>query len=353
MNNKIAIAALLVVMSCSSGQIMQIDNDFPVVCNLDDYEIIDIPDFIDDLKTNGKYIVYRLSSKLSDKDQLACLIDTRNNFKQYFIGFGRGPGETTNILDLSFYDEKTVLACVDLGGRRIIKKNSLIGGRTAPVFTYRLANGQYAFPNIVKISDSVLYCGKNMEDVDNSTNWCIEDIASGKIRCFGEYPDNDMTRAIPAHDYSRQTAYQTPIALSPNKKHAVAYFFYTLGFDILDVEKARVSSSHVYSPLGVEVRYNDVLKANFVSKDPGALRGFLEAAVTERYIYLLASLKKFEDDNYASGREVYRYFWDGTPDRHFHLNLPTCSIAVSSDDKTLYAIKNGVNHDSLVKYVIE
>lgn len=353
MNNKIAITTLLIAMSCSSGQIMQIENDFPVVCNLDDYEIIDIPDYINEFKTNGKYIVYRLSSKLSDKEQQACLIDTRSNSKQYFIGYGRGPGETTNILDLSFYDEKTVLASVDPETIMLFDTDSLIGGKTAPVFTYRLANGQYAFPNIVKVSNSVLYCGKNIEGADNSTNYCIEDIASGKIRYFGEFPDNDITNSIPAHDFSRQTAYQTTIAVSPDKKHAVAYYFYMLGFDILDVETANISSSHVYSPLGVIVKYNEVLKANLVSRDPDALRGFLDAAVTERYIYLLTSLKKLGDDDYVSGREVYRYFWDGTPDKHFHLSIPTSSIAVSSDDKSLYAIKNDVNHDSLVKYKIE
>lgn len=348
MRKTIAIAALLVLASCTSGQMALIENDFSSVVNLDDCSVIEVSDYIERVAARGNYVVFKVLSK----EQQACVMDISNDGKQYFLARGRGPGETTNLLDISFYDGHTVQASVDPESVMLFDVDSLMNGKTAPEFVYKLADGHNAFPNIVKLPNSVLYCGKNIGESSNSTNYCIEEVGSGSIRGFGTYPDDEITNSIPSDDYSLQTAYQAKIRTSPDNKRAVAYYFYILGFDILDTEKAKVASSRIYSPLGAKVTQNEILKASFVTRNPDAMRGFLDVAVTERYIYLLSSLKRFSEDSYDKGRDVYRFSWDGRPDKHFQLKFTTGSIAVSSDDKVLYAIKNETDHDALVKYAI-
>lgn len=344
-----AIATLILMVSCSVGQKSGIDSDFGTVVNLDDGEIMAIPDFIERMDVRGNQIVL----KISNKQQQACLMDIPGNSKHYFLAYGRGPGETTNLLDISFRDSHSIQASVDPESVMLFDIDSLINGKKVPEDVYRLAEGRYAFPNIVTFSNQVLYCGKNLEESENTTNYCIEDRESGSVQGFGSYPDDEITKRIPSGDYSLQTAYQAKIKTSPDNKYAVAYYFYMLGFDILDTINASVLSSCVYSPLGVKVTFNEEINANLVSRDMKALRGFLDAAVTERYIYLLASLKCFEDEDYTHGQEVYRYLWDGTPNRHFHVEYPTSSIGVSDDDRFLYTIKNERDHDSLVKFEID
>lgn len=348
MRKTIAFAALVIMVSCTSGQISQIETDFSSVVSLDDCSVIDIPDCIERLEIRGDCIILKVSSE----EQQACLMDFSSNSRHYFLARGRGPGETTNLLDISFYDEHTVQASVDPESVMLFDVDSLMNGKTAPEFVYKLADGHYAFPNIVKLPESVLYCGKNTGSSSNSTNYCIEEVGSGSIRGFGPFPDDEITNSIPSNDYSLQTAYQAKIRTSPDNKRAVAYYFYILGFEILDTEKADVVSSRLYSPLGAKVTQNEILKASLVTRDPDAMRGFLDVAVTERYIYLLSSLKRFNEEDYNKGRDIFRFLWDGRPDKHFQLKFPTGSIAVSSDDKVLYAIKNETDHDALVKYAI-
>lgn len=343
--------AVMTLLSCSSRQqYAELECDFTSVEYLDEYGTIDVPDFIERIDAKGDYFVF----KISNRPQQACLIDITKNRKQFFMTKGRGPGETTNLIDISFYDEHTVQASVDPESIMLFDVDSLLAGKTMPESVYRLPKGQYAFPNITKISEhQVLYCGKCSDNSENTTNYCIENIETGMINGFGKYPDDEITKSIPTDDYSLQTAYQANVKSSPDKKRAVAFYFYILGFDILDTETPSVTSSHLYSPLGAKVTYKEVLNANFVTRDPEALRGFLDVTTTDQYIYLLASLKRFCDDNYAKGQEVYRFSWDGTPDKHFQLNSPTGSIAVSADDKILYAIKNESDHDALAMYKIQ
>lgn len=347
----LATLAVMVLLSCSSErQKPQLESDFPSVEHLDEYEMLDVPDYIERMDVKGDYIVF----KTSNKSQHACLIDTANDRKQFFLTEGRGPGETTNLIDISFYDERTVQASVDPESIMLFDVDSLLAGKTMPEFVYRLSEGQCAFPSITKISEhEVLYCGKSRGYTDNPTNFCIESVETGTIKGFGNFPDDEITKSIPTEDYSLQTAYQAKVRPSPDKDRAVAFYFYALGFEVLDTKASTVISSRMYSPLGAKVTYNEVMNANFITRDPEALRGFLDVAVTEEYFYLLASLKRFCDDNYNKGQEVYRYSWDGTPDKHFQLALPTSSIAVSADDKTLYAIKNESDYDAVVMYKIQ
>lgn len=346
-----AIMVIAILLSCSSGQQKsQLESDFASAEHLNEYEMLDATDYIDRLEVKGDYIVF----KISNRPQQACLVNTATDRKVYFLTEGRGPGETTNLIDISFFDERTVQASVDPESIMLFDVDSLLAGKTMPEFVYRLSEGQCAFPNITKISEhEVLYCGKSRGYTDNPTNFCIESVETGMIKGLGIFPDDEITKSIPTEDYSLQTAYQAKVRPSPDKDRAVAFYFYALGFEILDTKASTVISSRMYSPLGAKVAYNEVMNANFITRDPEALRGFLDVAVTEEYIYLLASLKRFCDDNYNKGQEVYRYSWDGTPDKHFQLALPTSSIAVSADDKTLYAIKNESDYDAVVMYKIQ
>ena len=72
----LATLAVMVLLSCSSEQQKpQLESDFPSVERLDEYEMLDVPDYIERMDVKGDYIVF----KTSNKSQHSCLIDTGNS----------------------------------------------------------------------------------------------------------------------------------------------------------------------------------------------------------------------------------------------------------------------------------
>ena len=67
--------------------------------------------------------------------------------------------------------------------------------------------------------------------------------------------------------------------------------------------------------------------------------GFLALAISDKYVYALYSGEK---ENFSTpmptGKQVYKYDYNGDLQAVYTLNAPTFTLAVSEDDKSLYTL---------------
>ncbi len=257
-----------------------------------------------------------------------------------FLRKGRGPGETSNLLRTSSYNDTIVQVSVDPESVFLYDRNDLMQGNLLPYATYQLPKGNYAFSTILKYGkDDFLYSGKVSNTThDCETRFCVYHAATDTIDTFGEYPTEDTEiDKLPAEDYSRVTAYQGEPILKPDHSKAAVMYFYAVGFDIVDLEKLAIETSVFYQYPRVEAAYIPQIKANAIRRNPDTLRGFLDGWCSDEHIYLLYSGKKFSEPDYSVGRYILQYDWNGKPICCYILDREVGCFASDKAESCIYA----------------
>lgn len=300
------------------------------------------------LSVSDSFILFRENTDSTT----AVLYDTDGNHIVGFLWKGRGPGETSNTLDVSFYDDNTIQASVDPERVFLYKVDALLAGNRMPYMIHSLAEGDYASATIIQCDDSLLfYVGKEPGNPVNETRFCLRDMRDGTLDAFGEFPEDDVIiTEFPYDGYSRQTAWQGRPLLKPDHTKVVIPYYYAVGFDIVDIGSRKVECSSFYQYPGVICDYLPQLGTTVVKKDEGKYRGFPAACCTDDAVYFLYSAKKLGDLGNSSGKYVLKFNWAGEPECCYILDREVAGIAVDKNEKYLYVCVHDISGGSIDRY---
>lgn len=343
---KLALAALLgILVSCQSNnrsmQIVDVLTKFPEIVDLTNAEII-ISELlnpkgilvIDSLIVVGEY----------QNDPMISIHDLSGKPIATFLRKGRGPGETSNLLDISTYDDRTIQASVDSELIFEYKVEDILNGVFLPSINYNLPSPAFT-PSIKCGVYDFFYAGK-MLDLQNDPDmrFCIYHANSGKVDAFGEYPQEDRAiQGFPTDDYSKLLAYQGDPCIKPDHTKAVFSYYYAVGFDIIDLETPKIEKSVFYQYPQVELTYATQVKANFIKRNESSYRGFLDLWCSNDFIYFLYSAKKISSPDYNQGNYILKYDWTGDAKCLYRLDKEVTCFVLDKNEKHIYA---GLTDDS-------
>lgn len=272
------------------------------------------------------------------------------------LKFGRGPGETTNILEISNISNGRVCATVADEKVYIYNISSLISGSILPESIIELQEENYAFSSIAVCDSSLFYVGKDVTKYDeNNTIYCIYNFSKDVNSYFGNtFKEDKQSRQYPVNDFTIQTVYQGEPLCRPDMKKVVIPFFYALAFDIVNLEEGNydIECRKVFTTPGVKIEPIPSLGINTVKRDVTSYVGFLDVSCTQQYIYLLYSEKKFSNNRYNQGRYILKYDWSGNLITKYALDKEVSDFCVDSDNEYILCISNNNEGASLLRYNI-
>ncbi len=345
--------SFLLLISCNEKPVADrnIFADFDVTVELSDPVTV-VENLLnpDDLSICNSFMLFRENS---DSTTVA-LFDTSGNHIINFLWKGRGPGETINTLDVSFYNDEIIQASVHPESVFLYDVKQLLSGVKMPDKVLSLDQGEYASSTIIRCAEDVLfYVGKDINNEVNNTRFCFRNMQDDALYPFGEYPEEDINIAdFPQEDYSKQTAYQGRPVLKPDHTKIVVPYYYAVGFDIIDMNKRAVEYSNFYQYPGVECTYIPQIKASVVKRNPEKYRGFLDACCSDKSIYFLFSSKRMKDSSNAMGRYVLKYNWDGKSECCYVLDREIFSIAIDKDEQHLYVCSHDIEGGTIDRYLL-
>lgn len=308
--------------------------------------------------TNNKDYLSRVGGIVMDDN---CLIINNDDEKTYmtifnpqskiftysFIKHGNGPKEmftppqSTQTLagkKLSYLDAQTqTLYLADYsqpGNVKITEKSNLIKGEAFIMGLIPMANDYY-------IGIGFFEKGR----------YAVIDKNGKKISYNFDYPKDDSQ---PGTNAQKAMAFQGGLISNPNR---TKLFFYGITSEMLEIMKlekngvlSKIKDIHYdlakYKPLGDGKKSvsSAIMKESKVA--------FISASATEKYIYLLYSgrtLKSSFDLAFKSNT-ILVFDWEGRSVIKYDLNIDVNYIAVSKDDKTVYAIANTSTDTEIVKF---
>lgn len=169
--------------------------------------------------------------------------------------------------------------------------------------------------------------------------FCILDLKGKVINVVGEQPYRDETeRGVP--EIARAMAYQGKIATSPEGDYLVhaVYMSPIISFYKLSPKNVHLLKSHVDSYPAYKPELGDKSYASAMSKSNKL--GYIDIAVTDKYVYALLSGKSTEESGLSAfmGSVICVYDWNGTLVKKFMCNAEMTTICVSADDSIIYAV---------------
>jgi len=185
-----------------------------------------------------------------------------------------------------------------------------------------IANGNYQTP-------------KNIQEVN---------LNSGKI--ITEYGlITNIPKDIPLYAWKR--ANEGLLVLKPTNDKVVLANRLNDQLEIFDVESQ--NSITMKGPENFAVEFTS-FKSNdgmdMVGRNEKSRYGFVRAAATNEFIYLLFSGNNRSSQYIDYGKTLYVYDWNGKPIRKITFDRYICGFVVSDDNETLYA------HDVSTKFIV-
>ncbi len=140
-------------------------------------------------------------------------------------------------------------------------------------------------------------------------------------------------------DSENSSLYVSSISISPDKSKIALVTNYAGLFDLYRITPSGIDSIWSYNefpPSGINrVDLGDGYK---VARSGNSVYGYSDISVSNKFAYALFSGKKVNEDNYSFGSIIRIVSWDGKRILQFGVDRLVNRIAVSSDDKLLYAI---------------
>lgn len=329
------LTSFLIVISSCNDENVSILNNFPSPISLDKETCI----------TNEciapKNIILMdelLVFKEKGQDKLLRCFDLEKGILKQFLSKGNGPGEVNNVIRITTSDS-ILQVFTDPEKILLYHYKDLQKEKIFPQKEQSLPSGQSAFASAFQIlPNQIFYSGKRSET--DTCRYCIYNIGSDSIYSFAGFPQNDLNiQGFPTFDMSKQLAYQGDFVFSPTKNKIFFFFFYGLGFDIIDINKQEINFQKIYQYPDVRINHISELNINKVTRNPNSFCGFIDAYATETSIYVLYTDKRFSED-YSSGKHILQYNWEGEPKKHYIVNTEINSIAVDETNEILYATTN-------------
>lgn len=219
----------------------------------------------------------------------------------------------------------------------ILKKVFTIDKRKITNVTIPVCFKEYPYENqhyMVDFKDSLHYFG--VGSVNSEYKIQEVDLISGKVvKEYGKIAETPGNISLPLF----KSAYQSLIFAKPTGDKVVLPYRFLDAIEIYNLKTG--SSVAIHGPEAYDVDYRP-LGTQMIKTEKTRI-AFVHGTVTNEYIYLSYSGRKRYSSDYYYGNCIFVYDWGGNPVRKLILNRYIQGLAVSKDNKTLYAfdVKTG------------
>ena len=168
----------------------------------------------------------------------------------------------------------------------------------------------------------------------------IMDSKDENIGYFCDFPLEDEVASKTIDNRNLALAYQGKmISNSKNDKFAYISFYATIvGFYDVYVDRIENNKLYAYDYPNFSINNDGGSFSSPINKD--GICAFLDLYGTEKYVYTLYSgqiISQSKEEAFR-GKDVFVYDWEGNPAMHYVLDIPISSIAITKDNKKMFAI---------------
>lgn len=255
--------------------------------------------------------------------------------KQY-ISKGRGPGEILGMNNFGVLGDKLWVNDFTARKMTLFDNNKVMSNLLYSDYKeYPYKNGRSFYSILTKDLRCILTGSENSKHKVQ-----ILDLTNGKIidkiglipQYSSEIPPRAITQAFMAHTFLKPT--EDKIALGYGLSDVV---------EVIDLKTKQ--SKIVHGPENFDFDYRIVDGDWFPSKK--TTYAFVGGDVTDSFIYLLYTGKKYIEDKSHGGKYVFVYDWNLNPIKKLILNKDVYQISVTDDDKLIYS------YDEVTGYLVQ
>lgn len=233
--------------------------------------------------------------------------------------------------------EAPIAEVTTIQGMNVINLYDLVKKRLLTYNFQDAVNGKKTMPTIVKMKSDGRYYGVNRLEGGYAAMGLFEnnkfELLDDSLKVIGSYGTYlQPVKANKNKMVNAQANYGRSM-VSPDKTLLVNISFAAGVVRFYDIKGNRLTHKKdaVVKPLNYSVKGNDYHNLEGL--------GFLALAISDKYVYALYSGEK---ENFSTpmptGKQVYKYDYNGDLQAVYTLNAPTFTLAVSEDDKSLYTL---------------
>jgi hypothetical protein len=262
---------------------------------------------------------------------------TNGQVSKGYLSMGKGPGQAIGARGIGTCGNSLWIQDISLKKILTINKAKALSNKTVDYFSeYPVKDDYY----MIAFKDSLHYFGVGHENSAFKVQE-IELFSGKKINEFGSFekvPDNIKFGSFKA-------AHQCFIHVKPSGEKIVLAYRFTDAIEIFDIRTQKSFIMHGPEKFDVEFQtagsqMHRTNKTRFAFVSGGG-------TVTDNYIYMLYSGDLTQNEGSIYAKCIYVFDWNGNPIRKLNFDGQIEGIAVSKDDKTLYAYD--VNSGFLIK----
>ncbi|MEN6457036.1 MAG: BF3164 family lipoprotein [Prolixibacteraceae bacterium] len=249
-----------------------------------------------------------------------------------YLRVGKGPGEAIGARGIGINGNSLWLQDVSLKKILTVNKSTAISNNGFPAFNEYKVNGNHS---MIDFKDSLHYFSVGSKN----SKFKVQEFNLVSDKEVDEYAQYYNIPSNISFD-SYKSAYQFFIYSKPTgDKIALSYRFLD-AIEIYDIKSKR--SIVVHGPEQYDVKFGP-LETGMIRTDETRF-AFVNGTVTNDYIYMSYSGVSCNSEKSHFGNSVYVYDWKGNPIKKLILDRLIDGLAVSEDNKTLYAydVNNGL-----------
>ncbi|WP_126248345.1 BF3164 family lipoprotein [Chitinophaga rhizosphaerae] len=326
---------LLALISCfASSNGNKEENQFPKIQSIKSQHILKTESNIASLHIQDSFLVLRHTQ--SSYDYLLSFVNLKSQATDISfdkIKFGGDPGEVLSPLSCGLYSDSLFLV-QDISSNKLVVFNL---GKTPD----KKAPTSYKEFNLPKFLYSMCLLDTALNVIANGDNASLKELQiitakEGKIvKEFGEYSNASSKETA----LEWKNKHESFLFIKPDGKKLVSAARYTDQIELFDLVKhEKIKTVRGPDNFKPELGYQSMGGFNKIIRNSKTRYAFLGGATTDNYIYLLYSGNKCEGPHQFYGNSIFIYRWNGAPVARLNLDKYVSSIAVSKDDKELYAV---------------
>ncbi|TRT95357.1 MAG: hypothetical protein EWV61_22415 [Microcystis aeruginosa Ma_AC_P_19900807_S300] len=287
-----------------------------------------------------------LAAQVYFKDSLLLLCDVDGNTDYFFnvislaskkikgkyIEYGRAQGQALNAFSNGIC-QNNFLWVNDISAKKIIivdidkaqQKNSSINEYLSEYsFTRNFYKGQLIDSASILVTGSDFSKGK-LQLLNLRTREVVKE--------YGHY--ENVPDDIPF--FSWKSAHEGFVYTNPSQSKAIIACRYTDQIEIFNLDDSTskiIQGPENYKPEFTPIK---VLGGDISARTSKTRTAFASGFVTEKHIYLLYSGKLSNEKNTYQTKYIFVYDWKGNPIKKITLDNEVSSIAITNNEKTIYA----------------
>lgn len=277
-------------------------------------------------KTILKYGDYLIINTLSKEKWITIYSLKENRVIKEAVNYGKGPNEMISC-EIGLIGDQIWFYDITKKEVHIIPVDSLIQNNQVNLEKFKVDRSYYS---VKLINDSVML---GTIDWMNPFKFSYINIKNGDVTGIGKYAV--LSNDIPLE--ALMDACCCYIDISPDLKCIALSYRYA---DVLEIYKKDGTLLHaLHGPHVFDIEFNTAASNghHFMTKTKKTRKAFVNTFVTGKYIYLLFSGHRRNEEEWSTGRYLFIYTWDGKPLKSLYLNYPICSFCVDEKEQVIYS----------------